>query len=141
MSEFDELMKGGSKSEGGENPKVNKVKDEIKKIASSSNLGSKFESYLSAVKKGELEYILPLVSFVLSLLCIFTGLRYLFLSFLYCVNISFFAYMVRDSYSIRKKNIIPLIVVAVSILFTSIQFLITLNGLAQLANLADMFSY
>ena len=141
MSEFDDLMKTGSKSEGGENPKVNKVKDEIKKMAKSSDLGSKFDSYLKSLKKGDLIYILPLASFVLSFLCIFTGLTNFFLSFLYMVNISFFAFMVRDCYSIRKQNIIPLIIVGVSILFTSIQTLTTLHGLAQLANLAEMFSY
>ena len=105
------------------------------------NLDSQFDRFISSIKEGKKIYILPPISFFLSFLCIFTGLTNLFLSILYMINISFFAYIVRDSYSIRKENILPLIIICVSIIFTSIQMITTLNALAQLANLGDMFSY
>ena len=56
------------------------------------------------------------------------------------INISFFAYIVRDSYLIRKENIIPLLTIGISIILTSIQIITTLEALAQLAALGDMFS-
>ncbi len=105
------------------------------------NLGSQFDRFISSIKKGKKIYILPPISFLLSVLFIFTGLTNLFLSIIYMLNISFFAYIVRDSYSIRKENILPLLIICISIILTSIQMLTTLDALAQLANLGDMFSY
>ena len=136
MSDFDKLMKKGSKpkdSDGSEPGIKSKIKD--------MNIGSKIDPFVSSIKKGELTYILPPVSLFLSLLFIFTGFTNFFLSILYTINISFFAFIVRDSYSTRKENIIPLIIIAVSIFITSIQMLFTLKGLADLYSLTEMFGY
>ena len=133
MSDFDKLMKKGSKpkdSEGSEPGIKSKIND--------MNIGSKIDPFVSSIKKGELTFILPPVSLFLSLLFIFTGFTNFFLSILYTINISFFAFIVRDSYSTRKENIIPLIIIAVSIFITSIQMLFTLKGLADLYNLSEM---
>ena len=105
------------------------------------NLGSQINPFITSVKKGELIYIRPSISLVISFLCIFTGLGNFFLSLVYMINISFFAYIVRDSYEIRNKNILPLIVICLSIFLTSIQMISTLDGLAKLARLGDMLSY
>ena len=105
------------------------------------NFSSQFDRSISSIKKGEKIYILPPISLLLSFLFIFTGFTNLFLSILFMINISFFAYIVRDSYSIRKENILPLLIICISIFLTSIQMITTLNALAQLANLGDMFSY
>ena len=104
------------------------------------NLGPQFERFISSVKEGKKNYILPPISLLLSFLLTFTGLSNLFLSLLYMINISFFAYIVRDSYSIRKENILPLLIICISIILTSIQIITTLDALAQLANLGEMFS-
>ena len=106
-----------------------------------ANLGTQFDGFVSSIKKRDQIYILPPISFLLSFLCIFTGLTNLFLSILYLINISFFAYIVRDSYSIRKENIFPLLIICISIIFTSIQMISVLDALAKLAALGKMFSY
>ena len=142
MSDFDKLMKKGSKpkdSDGSEPGIKSKINDmNIGSKISDMNIGSKIDPFVSSIKKGELTYILPPVSLLFSLLFIFTGFTNFFLSILYTINISFFAFIVRDSYSTRKENIIPLIIIAVSIFMTSIQMLFTLKGLADLANLSEM---
>ena len=104
------------------------------------NLGPQFDRCISSIKKGDKIYILPPISFLLSFLFIFTGLSNLFLSILYMINISFFAFIARDSYSIRKENILPLLTIGISIIFTSIQMITILDALAELANLSEMFS-
>ena len=110
-------------------------------MSSFKNLGSQINPFIISVQKGELIYVRPSISLVLSVLCIFTGLGDFFLSLIYMINISFFAYIVRDSYEIRKKNILPLIAICLSILLTSIQMIMTLDALAKLANLGNMLSY
>ena len=105
------------------------------------NFGSQIDRYVSSIKEGKIIFILPPISFLLSILFIFTGFSNLFLSVLYMINISFFAFIVRDSYSIRKENIIPLLFISISIIISSIQMISTLDALAQLANLSDLFSY
>ena len=133
MSDFDKLMKKGSKpkdSEGSEPGIKSKIND--------MNIGSKIDPFISSIKKGELTYILPPVSLLLTLLFIITGFSNFFLSILYMINISFFAFIVRDCYSSRKENILPLIIIAVSIFVTSINMLFALKGLADLANLSEM---
>ena len=104
------------------------------------NLGPKFDQYISSVKEAKKNYILPPISLLLSFLLNLTGLGNLFLSLIYMINISFFAYIVRDSYSIRKENVLPLLTICISIVLTSIQIIPTLDALAQLANLGEMFS-
>ena len=105
------------------------------------NLGPQFDQCISSVKEGKKNYILPLISLLLSLLLTLTGWRYFVLSLIYMINLSFFAYIVRDSYSIRKENIFPLLIICISIIFTSIQMISVLDALAKLAALGKMFSY
>ena len=57
------------------------------------------------------------------------------------INISFFAFIVRDSYSVRKENILPLSITCISIILSAIQLIYTLDSLATLAQLGEMFSY
>ena len=57
------------------------------------------------------------------------------------INISFFAFIVRDSYSVRKENILPLSIICISVILSSIQMITTLDALAQLAQLGEMLSY
>ena len=104
------------------------------------NLGSQFDRFISSVKEGKKIYILPPISFILSFLFIFTGFSNLFMSILYMINISFFAFIVRDSYSVRKENILPLLIIGLSIVLSSIQMITTLDALASLAQLGEMFS-
>ena len=103
------------------------------------NFGPQFDRFISSIKEGKINYILPPISLFLSFLLILTGLSNLFLSIIYMINISFFAYIVRDSYLIRKENIIPLLTIGISIILTSIQIITTLEALAQLDALGDMF--
>jgi len=105
------------------------------------NLGSQFDRFISSVKEGKKIYILPPISFILSFLFIFTGFSNLLLSIIFMINISFFAFIVRDSYSVRKENILPLLIISISIVLSSIQMIITLDALASLAALGEMFSY
>ena len=72
------------------------------------NLGSQFDQFVSSIKERKTIYILPPISLLLSFLFIFTGFTNLFMSIIYMINISFFAFIVRDSYSVRKENILPL---------------------------------
>ena len=72
------------------------------------NFGAQFERFVSSIKEGKKIYFLPPISFLLSFLFIFTGFTNLFMSIIYMINISFFAFIVRDSYSVRKENILPL---------------------------------
>ena len=134
MSDFDELMKKGSKPKDSESSEPS-----FKSKISDMNIGSKIDPFVSSIKKGELTFILPPVSLLFSFLFIFTGLTNFFLSVLYMVNISFFAFIVRDCYSIRKENILPLIIIAISIVFSSFQMLFILKGLADLYSLSEMF--
>ena len=105
------------------------------------NLGSQFDQFVSSIKERKIIYILPPISFLLSFLFIFTGFSSLFMSIIYMINISFFAFIVRDSYSVRKENILPLSIICISIILSSIQVLFTLDGLASLAQLGEMFNY
>ena len=104
------------------------------------NLSSQFDRLISSIKEGKMIYILPPVSLLLSFLFIFTGFTSLFMSIIYMINISFFAFIVRDSYSVRKENILPLSIICISIILSSIQVIVTLDALAQLAQLGEMFS-
>ena len=105
------------------------------------NLGSQFDQFVSSIKERKTIYILPPISFLLSFLFIFTGFSSLFMSIIYMINISFFAFIVRDSYSVRKENILPLSITCISIILSAIQVIYTLDALATLAQLGDMFSY
>jgi len=105
------------------------------------NFGAQFERFVSSIKEGKKIYILPPISFILSFLFFFTGLTNLSLSILYMINFSFFALIVRDSYSIRKENILPLLIISVSIIISSIQMIYNLDNIAQLANLGQMLGY
>jgi len=105
------------------------------------NFGAQFERFLSSIKEGKKIYFLPPISFLLSFLFFFTGLTNLSLSILYMINFSFFALIVRDSYSIRKENILPLLIISVSIIISSIQMIYNLDNIAQLANLGEMLGY
>ena len=105
------------------------------------NLGAQFERFVSSIKEGKKIYFLPPISFLLSFLFFFTGLTNLSLSILYMINFSFFALIVRDSYSIRKENILPLLIISISIIISSIQMIYNLDAIAQLANLGEMFDY
>ena len=107
----------------------------------SENLGAQFERFVSSIKEGKKIYFLPPISFLLSFLFFFTGLTNLSLSILYMINFSFFALIVRDSYSIRKENILPLLIISISIIISSIQMIYYLDAIAQLANLGEMFDY
>ena len=91
------------------------------------NLGAQFERFVSSIKEGKKIYFLPPISFLLSFLFFFTGLTNLSLSILYMINFSFFALIVRDSYSIRKENVLPLLTICISIVLTSIQVIKTLE--------------
>ena len=104
------------------------------------NLGSQFDQFVSSIKERKTIYILPPISLLLSFLFIFTGFTNLFMSIIYMINISFFAFIVRDSYSVRKENILPLSIICISIILSSIQVIVTLDALAQLAQLGEMFS-
>ena len=104
------------------------------------NLGSQFDRFISSVKEGKKIYILPPISFILSFLFIFTGFSNLLLSIIFMINFSFFAFIVRDSYSVRKENILPLLIIGLSIVLSSIQMITTLDALASLAQLGEMFS-
>ena len=105
------------------------------------NLGAQFDQFVSSIKERKTTYILPPISFLLSFLFIFTGFTNLFMSIIFMINISFFAFIVRDSYSLRKENILPLLIIGLSIILSSIQMITTLDALAQLANLGEMFPY
>ena len=113
----------------------------ILKMSYFENLGSQFDQFVSSIKERKIIYILPLISFLLSFLFIFTGFTNLFMSIIFMINISFFAFIVRDSYSVRKENILPLLIICISIILSSIQMITTLDALAQLAQLGEMFSY
>ena len=104
------------------------------------NLGPQFDQCISSVKEGKKNYILPPISLLLSFLLTLTGWQYFVLSLIYMINLSFFAYIVRDSYSIRKENVLPLLTICISIVLTSIQVINTLEAIAALANLGEMFS-
>jgi len=99
------------------------------------NLGEQFDSFITSIKKRNKIYLLPIISFFLSILFVLNGFTILILSIVFMINISFFAYMIRDCYSIRKENIIPLLFTSLSIFFSAIQMLSTLQALANMANL------
>jgi len=99
------------------------------------NLGGQFDSFITSIKKRNKIYLLPLISFFLSILFVINGFTIFIFSIVFIINISFFAYMMRDCYSIRKENIIPLFFTSLSIFFSSIQILSTLEALAKMANL------
>ena len=96
------------------------------------NFGSQFDQFISSIKGGKKIYILPPISFLLSFLFIFTGFSNLFMSVIYMINIAFFAFIVRDSYSVRKENILPLLIICLSIILSSIQMITTIDALASL---------
>ena len=104
------------------------------------NLGDQFEQFVSSIKEGKKIYILTPISLIISLLFFFTGLTNLSLSIIYMINISFFALIVRDSYAIRKENILPLLIICISIIISTAQMIYNLDAIAQLAKLGEMFS-
>ena len=80
---------------------------------------SLLKDYFQGVRNLESAQTLSLASLVLSILFVSKVFDFFILNLLYVLNISFFALVVRDSWVMRKKNIIPLVSIIVSIALTS----------------------
>jgi len=80
---------------------------------------SLLKDYFQGVRNLESAQTFSLASLVLSILFVSKVFDFFILNLLYVLNISFFALVVRDSWGMRKKNIIPLVSIIVSIALTS----------------------
>ena len=80
---------------------------------------SLLKDYFQGVRNLESAQTFSLASLVLSILFVSKVFDFFILNLLYVLNISFFALVVRDSWAMRKKNIIPLVSIIVSIALTS----------------------
>ena len=80
---------------------------------------SLLKDYFQGVRNLESAQTLSLASLVLSILFVSKVFDFFILNILYVLNISFFALVVRDGWVMRKKNIIPLVSIIVSIALTS----------------------
>jgi len=80
---------------------------------------SLLKDYFQGVRNLESAQTFSLASLVLSILFVSKVFDFFILNLLYVLNISFFALVVRDSWVMRKKNIIPLVSIIVSIALTS----------------------
>ena len=80
---------------------------------------SLLKDYFQGVRNLESAQTFSLASLVLSILFVSKVFDFFILNILYVLNISFFALVVRDSWMMRKKNIIPLISIIISVALTS----------------------
>ena len=80
---------------------------------------SLLKDYFQGVRNLESAQTFSLASLVLSILFVSKVFDFFILNLLYVLNISFFALVVRDGWVMRKKNIIPLVSIIVSIALTS----------------------
>jgi len=76
------------------------------------------KDYFSSIRKLETAQTLSMASLAISVLFVSKVFGLFVLNILYIVNISFFALIVRDCWSIRKKNPLPLGVIVISILLS-----------------------
>ena len=93
--------------------------EESKSAQNSEIAKGLLKDYFQGVRNLESAQTLSLVSLILSILFISKVFGFFILNLLYLVNISFFALIVRDSWSIRKKNLLPIAIIIISIALTS----------------------
>ena len=91
------------------------------------------KDYFYGIKKLESAPTLSFISLVLSILFASKVFGYFVLNLSYLLNLSFFALIVRDSWVVRKRNIIPLAAILVSIALTAML-------LVDMLKVVDMFS-
>ena len=100
------------------------------------DLGGQFTEYIDkVVKKRDTFYIITLASIIISAIFRFNGLGAYILNIIYFINISYFALIAKDSWALRTKNIIPLIVTVVSILLTLTALLEILEAVDFMMNM------
>ena len=92
-----------------------------------------FENYFKSVKAYEPLSTLSLISLVLSSLFISKVFDFFILNLAYLINISFFALIARDSWNSRRKNMVPLIAISLSILLSC-------SVMVDLIKVVDMFN-
>jgi hypothetical protein len=97
------------------------------------------KDYFQGVRNLESAQTLSLVSLILSILFVSKVFGFFILNLLYLANISFFALIVRDSWSIRKKNLLPIAIIVISIALTSMLLVDVLKMMDVAATLRNSF--
>ncbi len=107
------------------------------------NLSDQFKKHIELTKKKKGVYLLSTISLTLSTALFLWGFQQILMNILYLVNLSFFSLIFRDAWSVKNKNIIPIIAITISILLTSstlIDILKALDAFTSLGStLQDMF--
>jgi len=95
--------------------------------------------YFNGVKKLESAPLFSFVSLIISILFVSKVFEYFVLNVAYLINVSFFALIVRDSWVTRKKNIIPLVTIIVSIALTAMLLVDVLKAIDMFASFGRAF--
>ena len=97
------------------------------------------KAYFKSIRNLELIPLLSIISFCLSILCFSSVFGFLLLNLAYVVNISFFAFLISESFALRKTSIYPLVFSSLSILLSVTTLWWVVSGLTRLSGLADVF--
>jgi len=92
------------------------------------------KDYFNGVKKLESLSTMSFVSLIISILFVSKVFGYFILNVAYLINVSFFALIVRDSWVTRKRNIIPLVAIIVSIALTAMLLVDVLKAIDMFAS-------
>jgi len=97
------------------------------------------KDYFYGVKKLESAPALSFISLILSTLFVSKVFGYFVLNLAYLINLSFFALIVRDSWVARKRNVIPLVAILISIALTAMLLVDALKTIDMFASFGRAF--
>ena len=111
----------------------------VKSIVSQSQAKTYLKTYVSGVRSLEGAPTLSLISLILSTLFVSKVFGLFILNLAYLVNISFFALVVRDSWSIRRSNPVALAAITLSIFLSATLLLDSLKMLDMVSSVGGLF--
>lgn len=117
----------------------NQQPSEMPKDSSDPALKSYLKVYFTSVRSIEVVPILSASSLFLSALFVSKIFSFFILNLLYVLNISFFALISRDAWSIRRTNPVALVANGLSIFLSAMLLIDLLKMLDTLASIGNIF--